>query len=282
MNKTIKFLLTAFGLCVFVVLAGSSQVYAEADQARLSSIINADFRTDISRSRDQYRNPLETLSFFGIEPNMTVVELWPSGGWYTDILAPYLKDRGKLIAAHYNPETDHPYANFFRSSYLAFESKMETSPKWYGNVDIRAFEPPFTDAIVPDGTVDMVLSFRNMHDWLNDGSIDFVLEQAHAMLKPGGILGVVGNRADVYKNVDPTAENGYINQQWFVQKVHEAGFQAVGHSEVNANPLDTADHPNGVWTLPPYLRVPQGANTEKYLAIGESDRFTIKFIKLGK
>ncbi len=282
MKKSVKLLFAIAGLSFLIMLGGSSQVYAQIDKQRLTSILNDSFRTDISRSRDQYRNPLETLEFFGVEPEMTVVELWPSGGWYTDILAPYLKDRGKLIAAHYNPETDHPFASFFQSSFLAFESKIATSPNWYGGVDIHAFEPPFTEAIVADGSVDMVLSFRTMHNWLNDGSIDYVLEQAHAMLKPGGVLGIVDNRADVYKNVDPVAEDGYVNQQWFVQKVHEAGFQALEHSEINANRHDTADHPNGVWTLPPYLRVPEGDIPEKYLAIGESDRFTIKFIKLGK
>jgi len=265
-----------------LLLAGSTQAFAQVDKQHLNDIINDSFRTDISRSRDHYRHPLETLVFFGIEPDMTVVELWPSGGWYTDIIAPYLKDRGKLIAAHYNPETEHPFASFFESSYLAFESKIKTARSWFGDVEVRAFEPPFTEPVAPDGTVDMVLSFRNMHNWLNDESIDFVLEEAHAMLKPGGILAVVDHRADVYQNIDPLAEDGYVNQQWFVQKVHDTGFQVLEHSEINANPLDTTDHPNGVWTLPPYLRVPETDDSEKYVAIGESDRFTIKFIKLSK
>ncbi len=267
---------------MLILLAGSSQAIGQVNSASLKSIISDPFRTEISRSRDQYRHPQETLEFFGIEPNMTVVQLWPSGGWYTDILAPYLKDEGKYIAAHYNPETDHPYANFFQSAYLAFETKINTNPDWYGKVDIHAFEPPFTNAIVRDGSVDMVLSFRNMQSWLNDGSIGFVLEQVHAMLKPGGFFGIVDSRANVYQNPDPLAENGYINQQWLVQKIHEAGFQSLDYSEINANPLDSADHPNGVWNLPPYLQLAEGETPEKYLAIGESDRFTIKFIKLGK
>ncbi len=282
MRKPAKYLLSVMAVCMVVMLAASSPVSAQVDQDKLDSIIHDPFRTEISRSRDQFRHPLETLTFFGIEPDMTVVELWPSGGWYTDILAPYLKDKGKLIAAHYNPETEHPFANFFQSSYLAFETKIAHDPDWYGNVDIKAFEPPFTKAIVADGSVDMVVSFRNMHYWLNDGSIDFVLEQVRAMLKPGGMFGIVDNRADVYENPDPLAENGYINQQWLVQKIHEAGFQALEHSEINANRLDTADHPNGVWSLPPYLRVADDEDAQKYLDIGETDRFTIKFIKLGR
>lgn len=282
MKKSVKYLLATASIGLSVLLVSSSNLHAQVDQAGLASIINNKYRTDISRSRDQFRHPQETLTFFGVEPDMTVVQLWPSGGWYTDILAPYLRDQGKLVAAHYNPETEHPYAPFFRSSYLAFETKVTSNPEWYGDVDIRAFEPPFTQAVVADGSADMVLSFRNMQSWLNDGSIDFVLEQIHKMLKPGGVFGIVDSRADVYENVDPLAENGYINQQWLVQKIHEAGFQALDYSEVNANPLDTADHPNGVWSLPPYLQVPEGESEEKYLAIGESDRFTVKFIKLGK
>lgn len=282
MKRSVKILLATTSVMVSIMLAGSSQAFGQVNTTSLKSIINDPFRTEISRSRDQFRHPQETLEFFGVEPNMTVVELWPSGGWYTDILAPYLKDEGKYIAAHYNPETDHPYASFFQSAYLAFETKIDNDPDWYGQVDIHGFEPPFTKPMVADGSADMVLSFRNMQSWLNDGSIDFVLEQVRAMLKPGGTFGIVDNRADVYENPDPLAENGYINQQWLVQKIHEAGFQSLDYSEINANRLDTADHPNGVWNLPPYLQVAEGEDTEKYLAIGESDRFTIKFIKLGK
>lgn len=275
-KKVVDWLL-ALALCIV-----NQALLAITDEHFLTSIVTDKFRTDISKSRDKYRHPIETLSFFGIEPDMTVVELWPGGGWYTDILAPYLKDKGKLIAAHYNPQTNHPFAGYFKNSLIAFESKVETNPKWYGRVDIRAFEPPFTKKIIADSSADMVLVFRNFNHWMSDGTIDDVLFEIHAMLKTGGILGVVENRASVYAQVDSTAENGYVNQQWFVQKLHQAGFQMLANNEINANPLDTANYVNGVWSLPPYLRVPEGEDERVYVDIGESDRFTIQFIKLGQ
>lgn len=267
--------------CMGMLLCFES-AQAQVDEQKLINIIDAEFRTNISRSRDQYRNPLETLSFFGVEPDMTVVELWPGGGWYTDILAPYLKEEGKYIAAHYNPETEGQLASYFQSSYLAFESRIASEPYWYGKMEIHPFEPPQTQPIAPSGSVDMVVTFRNVHHWLNNGTFENIMKEAWTVLKPGGVFCVVDNRANVYENADPLAESGYVNQQWLVQQIHDAGFQVLEHSEVNANPQDSADHPNGVWTLLPYLRVPEGEEEQRYVDIGETDRFTMKFIKLGQ
>jgi len=243
---------------------------------KLNNIVNGDHRTPAYKARDQYRHPLETLKFFGIKDNMTVVEIFPGGGWYSEILAPYLKDKGSFYAAHNNPNSKREFA---RKSAARFKAKMAAN-KVYSKVNITVLEPPAKTEIAPPGTADAVLTFRNIHNWMNGGYADDVFAAMYKALKPGGILGVVEHRGNPNTKQDPKARSGYVNQAYAVQLAENAGFQFVASSEINANPKDTKDHPKGVWTLPPSLAM-QDNDRQKYLAIGESDRFTLKFMKPG-
>lgn len=246
---------------------------ANADD-KLQNIVNADHRTSAYVARDQYRHPVETLNFFGIKDNMTVVEIFPGGGWYTEILAPYLKDNGSFYAAGNDPQS---HKKFFRNSAAKFKAKMDANPV-YNKVNISVLEPPAKTEIAPAGTADMVLTFRNIHNWMKGGYADDIFAAMYTALKPGGILGVVEHRGNPNSQQDPKASSGYVNQAHAIQLAEKAGFNFVSSSEVNANPNDTKDHPKGVWTLPPTLAM-QDSDRQKYLAIGESDRFTLKFVK---
>ncbi len=246
---------------------------ANADN-KLKNIVSADHRTPAYKARDQYRHPVETLDFFGIKDNMTVVEIFPGGGWYTEILAPYLKENGSFYAAGNNPDSKREFA---RKSAARFKTKMASNDV-YSKVNITVLEPPSKTEIAPPGTADAVLTFRNIHNWMKGGYGDDVFAAMYKALKPGGILGVVEHRGNPDIKQDPKAASGYVNQAHAIQLAEQAGFVFVASSEVNANPKDTKDHPKGVWTLPPSLAL-QDKNRDKYLAIGESDRFTLKFVK---
>ena len=232
-------------------------------------------RSDANRARDGSRHPLDTLLFFGIKPDMTVVEAWPgAGGWYTEILAPLLAVNGKLIAA---PMPPAPGNEFVTSGLKAFGDKLAARPDLYGKVAVTALGPG-VDAIAPPGSVDMVVTFRNVHNWMNLGFAPEAFAAMFKALKPGGILGVVDHRGNPDKPQDPRAANGYVNEAYAIELIKAAGFEFVASSEINANPRDTKDYAQGVWTLPPDYRL---GNREraKYEAIGESDRFTLKFRK---
>lgn len=245
-------------------------------QASLADIADGDHRSDASRARNRYRRPVETLEFIGIKPDMTVVEISPgAGGWYTEILAPYLKDNGKLYAASYDPDSEITY---FSSNAERFNQKLAADPDSYSKVEVTVFDPPLLLDIAPPGSADMVLTFRNVHNWMREGVAREALVGMHAALKPGGILGVVEHRADPGKEQDPEAVSGYVRQDYFIELAESAGFEFVESSEINANSKDSSDHPKGVWTLPPSLRLKE-IDRDKYLAIGESDRMTLKFRK---
>ena len=241
----------------------------------LAAAIAVPTRTDANRARDKYRHPYETLSFFGVKPSDTVVEIWPGGGWYTEILTPYLKSGGgKLLLGTLDGQ-------------LGNVAKLqEKHPTIYGGLD--AFSFPAFDATakrVPDDTADAVLTFRNVHNWRmgyrRDDKQDYSPEafrQMFAMLKPGGVLGIEDHRLPENADAERERNSGYIKVSTVRRLAEEAGFRYVGSSEVNANPKDPADWPNGVWTLPPTLTL-KDQDREKYLAIGESDRMTLKFVK---
>ena len=240
-------------------------------------LLIAGHRSDKNKQRDQYRHPKETLEFFGVKPGMTVVEIAPGGGWYTEILSPLLGPNGKLYAAHFDPNSDVEY---YRNGRAKFERKMDVESDIYGNVEITTFQPPGIFDIAPEGSADAVLTFRNVHNWQRGGR-EAVVDSFKAMfkaLKPGGVLGVVEHRLPESMEQGEKAASGYMHQSFVVEVAQEAGFELVATSEVNANPKDTADHPKGVWTLPPSLRLGD-ENKEKYLSIGESDRMTLKFVK---
>ncbi len=241
----------------------------------LRTAIGGDHRTPANVARDRHRHPFETLAFFGVEPDDTVVEIWPGGGWYTEILAPYLASGGGTLYA--------VAPDWGRNGVTKLK---EAKPDLYGKVEVADF--PAFDAQanrVPDGSADVVLTFRNVHNWRmgyrRDDKQDYAPEafrQVFAMLKPGGVFGIVDHRLPESADAERERSSGYIKTSTIRQLAEAAGFRFVEASEVNANPKDTADWPDGVWTLPPVLRL-KDQDRDKYLAIGESDRMTLKFVK---
>ena len=248
---------------------------AAAHHDALRAAIAAPTRTPANIARDRYRHPYESLAFFGVRPSDTVVEIWPGGGWYTEILAPYVLQGGGTY-----------YAAGMTSNQLAnVRRMMEANPSLYGGIrlaDFPAFETGQTQ--VPDGTADVVLTFRNVHNWMmgyqreRQPYGEEAFRQMYAMLRPGGTLGVVDHRLPESADAERERSSGYVKVSTVRRLAENAGFRLVEASEINANPRDTADWPNGVWTLPPTLRLGD-QDRERYLAIGESDRMTLRFVK---
>lgn len=244
--------------------------------AEIEKAMAGSHRSDANRARDVYRHPKETLAFFGVRPDSTVVEIWPGGGWYTEILAPLLRDRGRLYAAHFHVTEKSPkYMGPARASYLKM---LAGKPEIYDRVTVTALDAPGRAEIAPRGSVDFVLTFRNVHNWTaarNDGAM---FRAFHDALKPGGTLGVVEHRANPGTSLEQQIKTGYMTEAYVISLAEKAGFRLAGRSEINANTKDTKDHPAGVWTLPPTYRL-KDHDREKYRAIGESDRMTLKFVK---
>jgi len=235
-------------------------------------------RTPENTGRDADRHPLQTLEFFGVAADMTVVELWPGGGWYTEILAPLLHANGRLIAAGFDPQASGESGRYLREGAMNFNDKMAADESLYGRVEITILAPPTQVEIAPPNSADAVLSFRNAHSWLADGTFSEVLKAVHKALKADGIFGIEEHRADPQAQVDPKVKNGYVNEAVLIAEVEKAGFALLAKSEINANPLDTRNHPRGVWTLPPTLALGE-KDLERYQKIGESDRMTLRFRK---
>jgi predicted methyltransferase len=260
---------------------------AEAAPAvSLADIVNSDLRSPEEKARDQWRHPVETLEFFGIEADDKVVEIWPGGGWYTNILAPWLASGGgTLVAAGFDPASVEDPERRAQVEGRIEEFKNSYADPRFGTIEYSAFSAvsgPLTEA----GTADAVLTFRNIHNWMSGGYTEKFFTDAYAALKPGGTLGVVEHRLPSTAMQDPTATSGYVHEDFVKGLATAAGFEFVESSEVNANPADTADHPFGVWTLPPNSATSardgttiEGFDAAKYTAIGESDRMTLKFRK---
>ncbi len=246
---------------------------APTNDKALEQAIRGDHRSAENKARDKYRNPAETLKFFGLKPDMTVVEIYPGRGWYTEILAPYLKDNGTLYVAEHPGDPNYEPV---QKSLAAFDEKVQAAPNHYGA--IKRTKMAAGADIAPEGSADLVLTFRNVHSWLGSSVEDQAFAAMFKALKPGGILGVVAHRGDPDVPQDPTARSGYVNETTVIELAEQAGFKLAEKSEINANPKDTKDYPNGVWTLPPSYRLGD-KDREKYAAIGESDRMTLKFIK---
>jgi predicted methyltransferase len=258
---------------LFLISCSTANV---TDHNALQQAINGEHRSEQHKSRDQYRHPEKTLTFFEVEPNMAVVEIWPGGkGWYTEILAPLLRDNGTFYAAQYSEYSGIPY---FTKNLKKFDDKINAQPEIYGRTIVSTLQPPKILNIAPKNSVDRVLTFRNVHSWMKNDQADIVFKAMFDALKTGGILGVVEHRASAGSEQDPKAVSGYVTEKHVIALAEKAGFTFVAKSEINANPKDTAIHPKGVWTLPPSMRL-KDQDREKYLSIGESDRMTLKFVK---
>jgi len=259
-------------LAIVVASMLALPAHAELDW---DAALGGDHRAEANSVRDDSRHPRETLEFFGLEEGMTVVELAPGGGWYTEVFAPLLKDNGTYYAAHHGLNSPGSY---YRNSLGKYLQKLASDADLYGDVIVTQMQPPALVEVAPAGTADLVVGFRNVHSWMRGDVLDGVLGAAYAALKPGGKLGIVQHRAKPGTSVDDMKKSGYVTEEFVVAAVEKAGFKLAASSDVNANPKDTADHPRGVWSLPPALRDEQG-DREKYLAIGESDRMTLLFVK---
>ena len=273
MTSSIK---QAWALATFLVLACAWAGPVRADEA-LKAALASPQRTPANVARDVWRHPYETLSFFGIRPDMTVVELSPGGGWYTEILAPYLKPRGQFIVAGDDPESEFGY---YRRSAERMDKKLKADPASFDRVRTAVFAPPAKLQYAAPGSVDMVLTFRNVHNWAAQGDavVTAAFKSVHTVLKPGGVFGVVDHRLPPSRVQDAKASSGYVHETHVIRLAEAAGFKLASASEVNANPKDTADHPGGVWALPPTYGN-KDRDRARYEAIGESDRFTLKFVK---
>ena len=257
---------------VAAAMAGGAT--AQTASPALKAAIAAPQRTPANVARDKYRHPAETLAFFGVKPTDHVVEIWPAGGWYTEILAPYVMAKGSYTAAGLND-----------AQHNGVRKLMAADPARYGKVKLATF-PVFDGAAggVPDGSADVVLTFRNVHNWQmgyqRQGAAYAAdaFAQAYRMLKPGGVLGVVDHRLPEKDDVAREKSSGYVKTSTVRALAEAAGFKFAGSSEVNANSKDTTEWKDGVWTLPPVLRLKE-VDREKYVAIGESDRMTLKFVK---
>jgi predicted methyltransferase len=265
-----------FPIAILVGVAALGGLFAgaRAEDMKLASLIAGSQRAEANRVRDPYRHPAATLEFFGLRENVSVVEIWPgAAGWWTEILAPYLAARGHYYAALPNPAR----SDEARRGNEAFAAKLAADPKLYGKVSTTILDGD-SDKIAPDNSVDLVLTFRNLHDWVPQGTAAPALRAMFLALKPGGILGVEDHRAANDRAQDLEAKSGYLREDYTIKLVESVGFKFVAKSEVNANPKDSKDYPAGVWTLPPTLRL-KDQDRAKYVAIGESDRFTMRFVK---
>lgn len=258
------------------VLASACLAAPALAEVTLFEAANGAHRSAANVTRNAWRHPVETLEFFGVRPDMTVVEIWPGGGgWYTEVLAPYLKGRGKLYAANFDGSAGSEY---FERNAEKFRDKLQGEPDVYSEVLVTALMPPGKTEAAPPGSADLVVTFRNLHNWVRDGLAEPMFAAMYAALKPGGTLGIVAHRGTAEMTGPECAKTGYLAESEAVRLAEAAGFTFEAKSEVNANPRDTRDHPEGVWTLPPGFRLGD-TDRERYAAIGESDRMTMKFRK---
>jgi len=279
MNKFIFILITA--------LFGMQALAAELPlEARIEQAMFGDHRSENNINRNRYRHPVGTLTFLGLEDGMTVMEIWPGGGWYTEVLAPVVRHHGQYIVAAYDVDVPDQPQYRYRSQDTLME-KFSSRPDIYDQVAVAPFSPPQSASLGGADSIDLILTFRNTHGWIGDGLAADIFAEFARVLKPGGILGVVQHRAA--NGVDPvkSSETGYVPEQAVIDLARNAGLFLEARSEVNANPADSRDHESGVWTLPPSLSAcreiegedEMAACREKYQAIGESDRMTLRFRK---
>lgn len=263
--------LSALGL---LLLAAALPAQAN-DTQKLTELSTGAHRSAENIARNAARHPVETLEFFGLHSGMTVIEILPGGGWYTEILAPFLKGNGTYYAAHFSPNATLSYMPPNRA---AFDRKLAANPDLYGETKVTSLFPPSEVAIAPPNSADLAMTFRNVHNWVMAGTQHEHFASFYKALKPGGILGVVEHRAPEGSTMEFMQTSGYVTQAYTIELALAAGFEFVGSSEINANPKDLKNYAQGVWTLPPNLRLGD-QDRAKYTDIGESDRMTLKFSK---
>jgi len=268
-----KTLMITFAVLTGTMGAQAAEVPAAgAADPLLRAAVDGPARTDKNKARDVYRHPFETLSFFGLRPNATVVEIGPSTGWWAEILAPYLREKGTYYAAESGKPSEEQQEHLSE-----LHSKVTAHPEVYDKIKFTKFWGDKYD-VAPANSADFVLTFRNVHNWVNEGNGLETFKAFYRALKPGGVLGVEEHRGRTDQPQDPFAKDGYVRQDYVIALAEKAGFKFVAASEVNANPKDSKDYSGGVWTLPPTYRL-KDENRETYRAIGESDRATLLFVK---
>lgn len=261
-------------------LAASALAMDKTSRKAVEAALSGDHRSAEDKARDVYRKPMDVLDFLGFRSDMTVVEIWPGTGWYTKVLAPALRERGQLYAAQFSLNPPNGYQRRAMGSFL---TTLGQNPDLYRDVIVTTMAAPYELAIAPAGSADLVLTFRNVHNWVmeSQGGGKYAPLYFQAMfdaLKPGGVLGVVDHRWPDPATEDPLSKNGYISIERTVAMAEAAGFRLAGQSPLLANPADDHEHPRGVWTLPPSLALGD-QDRASYVAIGESDRFLLKFVK---
>lgn len=274
-TKTVISAILLTGCCL-----SAAKIAAEPNTELLEQLTNSDQRSAQHIARNEFRNPVATLQFFGIEPNMSVLEVWPAHGWYTEILAPYLKDQGQLTLAqfrHNDGTLKDERSIFWAKVSERLAQRIADNSDFFGTPVLIELEPPLFSTAVTE-QFDMVLTFRNAHIWNESGHLFATLQSLFQALKPGGVLGMVEHRAARLSDISSSAVEGYLDEAYVIAAAERAGFQLLQSSEINANPKDTKDYPKGVYALPPTLAMGQ-EDRQKYLSIGESDRMTLKFIK---
>ena len=267
----------AAGIPAAHALGSAQEAVQPGPDAALQAAVEGSWRDPGNVARDGHRRPGQTLAFFGIRPDMTVVEITPGGGWYAEILAPYLRDGGRYVAAIVDPGAFEAgrQQDYYQRGKDGLAKKFGDAPAQFGKAAVVAYDPK-APAFGAPGSADLVVTFRNVHNWRGANQAEGMFKGFYDVLKPGGVLGVVEHRAA--GDVAADDKSGYVGQDQVVALATAAGFELAGSSEVNANPRDTGDHPNGVWTLPPSNNHPE-AERAKYQAIGESDRMTLRFVK---
>lgn len=269
--------------CACLLLPLKAEIAAEQQSfyEQLRYYAEHPLRSDEHKARNPHRNPVDTLLFFDLEPQHQVLEIWPARGWYTEILAPYLKELGQLTIAHHRQlqlDADNERQRFWARISRQLSDRIQQQPEHFGAVKQLAFDPPELLQLGQEGQYDRVLSFRNAHIWDQNGTLLQSLQEFFRVLKPGGILGMVEHRASRISDISSFAGEGYLDEAYIIMVAEVAGFELLDRSEINANPLDSRDHPRGVYSLPPTL-ASGSEDRERFLAIGESDRMTLKFIK---
>ncbi|MFT5161618.1 MAG: putative methyltransferase [Alteromonadaceae bacterium] len=268
-----------FILLILSVLSGSAIADAQ-NIHHLHEIASNTYRSESNRQRNEFRHPAQTLDFFGIKDNMKVTELWPIKGWYTEVLGPFLKDGGQLTIANFKTivNSEDKKVNYHAKLGKKLANRINSEADYFGSVLEIPFDPLVDTSIGQAESQDMVVTFRNIHNWDGTGAFSNVMQAAFDVLKPGGILGIVEHKADKLTDISSSAEIGYTGESYVIEVIESAGFIFVGRSGINANPQDTKNYPRGVYALPPTLAM-GAADRDKYLSIGESDRMTLKFIK---